>query len=78
MRNFLILCTAAVLAHGTILADSTYTLTVEDKPVPDAIDAEIRDQIEPKSYTLSDSEGAFFEFWFAKTLDEAKQECRAT
>lgn len=74
MRKLLLLGAALALVPAAILADeNAYKLTVEDKAVPEAIDAEVRDQIEPKAYILADAEGAFFEFWFAKHIELKKK-----
>lgn len=73
MRNLLLACAVAVLVQGATLADGNYTLNVEEKPAPEAIDAEVREQLEPKSYTISDADGPFFEFWFAKHLELKKK-----
>lgn len=73
MRNLLLGCALAVCVQGTLLADSTHTLKVEEKPAPEAIDAEVREQLEPKSYTISGADGPFFEFWFAKSLELKKK-----
>lgn len=73
MRKVLLACVAALVLQAAVLADATFTLTVEEKPAPESIDAEVREQLEPKSYTLSDADGPFFEFWFAKHLQLKKK-----
>lgn len=50
-------------------ADTEYALKIEDKALPEEIEAEIAEQIVPKSYQISDAEGLFFEFWFVPQLE---------
>lgn len=74
MRNILLGATVlAVVFQTSTLADSAYTLSVSDKPVPQEIDAEVRDLLEPKSYAIADDGGIFYEFWFVKQLELTKK-----
>ncbi len=61
------LAIGTVYLSGSALA-SEFTLTVLDKELPEEIVGEVRDEIAPKAYQLSDADGVFYEFWFVKEV----------
>lgn len=63
---------ATPLYAGMASAGGEYVLRVEEKPPPDEIAAELREQIVPKAYQLSDADGLFFELWFVEELAVSK------
>lgn len=60
----LVCATSAFAEHG-------FKLSVEDKEIPAEISDDVKAQLVPKVHQISGEGDAFFEFWFAKTVEIA-------
>ena len=49
-------------------AEDGFELKIIDKEPPAELDDELRSELTPKAYQLSDGDGLFFEFWFASSI----------
>ena len=54
----------AALVIAPAWGEGGFTLTIEEKAPPEVLEEELREQITPKAYQLSDGDGLFFEIWF--------------
>lgn len=68
MRDTIMAFVLLAFGAASTADESELTLTVEDKPVPEEIDAQTREKIAEKAYQIADKSGIFFEFWFAKSV----------
>ena len=56
------------LVTGIVAAEDGLTVAVADKEPPAELSDEVKGQLAPKSYTISDGKGTIYEFWFVPAL----------
>lgn len=56
------------MGTGLAAAEDGVKLTVTDKAPPAELSAEVKGQLAPKSYQITDADGTTFEFWFVPGL----------